>query len=106
MQPTESEPGEMGSAVDSTGASAQVFPRPRTPEDDGVGLQAVLHLARAHLGMEVAWISQFQGDEYLIREISGDPTPMNIPLDTGMPLAGSFCVRVLAGTLPTVVPEA
>jgi EAL domain-containing protein (putative c-di-GMP-specific phosphodiesterase class I) len=104
--PTESEPGEMGSAVDNTEAAAQVFPRPRPAEDDGVGLQAVLHLARTHLGMEVAWVSEFQGDEYLIREISGDGAPMNLILDRGMPLAGSFCVRVLAGTLPAVVAEA
>jgi EAL domain-containing protein (putative c-di-GMP-specific phosphodiesterase class I) len=92
--------------VDSTEATAQVFPRPRSSRDDGAGLRRALKLARAHLGMEIAWISEFQGDEYVIRSLSGDAAALNLALEQTLPLAGSFCVRVLAGTLPSVVGEA
>jgi EAL domain-containing protein (putative c-di-GMP-specific phosphodiesterase class I) len=97
--------------VDSTEVSAlqvlreMVFPRPRVAGDDGVGMQQVLQLARAHLGMELAWISELRGDEYVLRTVSGDAAAMNLAVDQVMPLAGSFCVRVLAGTLPSVVSE-
>jgi len=92
--------------VESTEATALVFPRPRTAADDEVGLQRVLKLARTHLGMEVAFVSEFHGDDYVIRAISGDASTMNLAVDQSMSLAGSFCVRVLAGTLPPVVAEA
>jgi EAL domain-containing protein (putative c-di-GMP-specific phosphodiesterase class I) len=92
--------------VESTEATMPVFPRPRTAGDDGLGLQRVLQLARTHLGMELAWISEFQGDNYVIRTVSGDAAAMDVAVDQIMPLAGSFCVRVLAGTLPPVIAEA
>lgn len=92
--------------MESTEATAEVFPRPRISGDNGAGLRRVLKLARTHLGMEIAWISEFQGDEYVIRSLSGDAAALNLALEQTMPLAGSFCVRVLAGTLPRVVAEA
>lgn len=86
--------------------TTSVFPRPRTSGDDGVGLQRVLRLARTHLGMELAWISEFHGDQYVIRILSGDAAAMNVTLDQSLPLADSLCVRVLAGTLPPMIAEA
>jgi EAL domain-containing protein (putative c-di-GMP-specific phosphodiesterase class I) len=93
-------------AVESTEVTAQVFPRPRTSGDGAAGLRRVLKLARTHLGMEIAWISEFHSDEYVIRSLSGDGATMNLAVDQSLPLIGSFCVRVLAGTLPPVVAEA
>lgn len=90
-------------------------PRPRTAVEVGeqvasagewAGVQRLLQLARGHLGMDIAWVSQFIGDEQVIRAVDGDAAAMNVTVGEGTPLAGSFCVRVLAGTIPAVISAA
>jgi EAL domain-containing protein (putative c-di-GMP-specific phosphodiesterase class I) len=92
--------------VESIEAMASVFPRPRSAGDDATELHRLLKLARMHLGMEIAMVSELRGDEFVIRTISGDGASMNLIVDAITPLADSFSVRVLAGTLPAVIPEA
>ena len=70
------------------------------------GVQRLLDLARTHLGMEVAWLSEFGSGQQVIRATSGDADAMHVSVGTGTPLEGSFCVRVVAGTLPPVIPDA
>ncbi|GAB7192984.1 hypothetical protein NUM3379_36930 [Kineococcus sp. NUM-3379] len=70
------------------------------------GVQRLLDLARTHLGMEISWLSQFEGGQQVIHATSGDTGAMNVVRGEGTPAEGSFCVRVLAGTLPPVVPDA
>ncbi|MEJ5868385.1 EAL domain-containing protein [Pseudokineococcus sp. 5B2Z-1] len=94
------------------------------------GVQRVLDRVRAHLGTEIAWVSEFtgasadgstggQGDgarggpggaaggaRQLLRAGSGDLPSMRVAVGGGTSLEGSFCVRVLSGALPPVVPDA
>ncbi len=75
----------------------------------GVGggqVQRLLHLARTHLGMEIAWISQFTGGEQVIQALAGDGAAMNVQVGAATALEGSFCVRVMAGTLAALIPHA
>ncbi|MER7279177.1 EAL domain-containing protein [Dactylosporangium sp. NPDC000244] len=69
-------------------------------------LQRLLRFARTQLGMDVAWISRFSADEQVIRLADGALDQMRVVLGEGRPLAGSFCSRVVAGTLPPLVPDA
>jgi EAL domain-containing protein (putative c-di-GMP-specific phosphodiesterase class I) len=92
--------------VESIETMTSVFPRPRSAGDDGTELKRLLRLARTHLDMEIAMVSELRGDQYVIRTISGDGASMNLIADEPTPLANSFSVRVLAGTLPAVIPEA
>ncbi|PPK94267.1 EAL domain-containing protein (putative c-di-GMP-specific phosphodiesterase class I) [Kineococcus xinjiangensis] len=79
---------------------------PQGAPHEFVGVQRMLDLARTHLGMEVAWLSQFGDGQQVIHAASGDTAAMNVVLGEGTPLHGSFCVRVISGALPPVVPDA
>ncbi|GAB2627740.1 hypothetical protein Aab01nite_81390 [Paractinoplanes abujensis] len=77
------------------------------PEDpDRVEVERLLDLVRRHLGVEVAWVSTFTADQQTISAATGEIEAMNIPVGRGTDLSGSYCVRVLAGTLPPVVEDA
>jgi EAL domain-containing protein (putative c-di-GMP-specific phosphodiesterase class I) len=67
--------------------------------------QRVLELARIHLGMDVAWSSRFVGADQVFTNVSADTGVPLPPSGSSLPLAGSYCVRVLDGRLPTVIPD-
>ena len=69
-------------------------------------IERLLALARTHLGMEVAWLSTFTADQQVISAASGNTIDMNVVVGEGTDLAGSFCARVLTGTLPPIVHDA
>ena len=80
---------------------------PAAPEDPAAPeVQRLLDLARTHLGTEIAWVSLFSEGRQLISTLSGDGAAMRVEQGDAPPLQESFCVRVLAGTLPAVVPDA
>ncbi|WP_337061740.1 sensor domain-containing phosphodiesterase [Kineococcus sp. G2] len=83
-------------------------PPHRTAEAPGEGpeVQRLLDLARAHLGMDIGWVSHFTEDRQRISALSGDGASMHVAVGDAPPLQESFCVRVLAGNLPPVVPDA
>ena len=66
----------------------------------------VLDLAHQHLGLDVAWISEFRGGEQRIRAIAGDGATFGDVM-TGSTLDHSttYCSRVVDGALPSVVPD-
>ncbi|WP_436534795.1 sensor domain-containing phosphodiesterase [Actinoplanes sp. HUAS TT8] len=67
--------------------------------------ERLLDRVRARLGVEVAWVSVLTADRVMICAATGAVDEMNVPLTEGADLIGSFCARVLAGTLPDVVPD-
>jgi len=94
-------------AVESIGATtASVFPRPRISTDDDLELRRLLKLARIHLGMEVAAVLELLSGQYAIRTVDSGPTALTFQVDQRVPLAGSFCQRILTGDLPQVICEA
>ncbi|MCI2237120.1 EAL domain-containing protein [Paenibacillus sp. TRM 82003] len=73
---------------------------------EGPEVQRLLDLARVHLGMDIGWVSHFTEDRQRISALSGDGASMHVGVGDAPPLQESFCVRVLAGNLPPVVPDA
>ncbi|MEU4690372.1 EAL domain-containing protein [Actinoplanes sp. NPDC023714] len=68
-------------------------------------VERLLDKVRAHLGMEVAWISAFGADELTVWAATGAVEQMRLPVGEEIDLPGSFCARVLSGTLPGVVRD-
>jgi EAL domain-containing protein (putative c-di-GMP-specific phosphodiesterase class I) len=76
----------------------------RAPDHD-VAVQQLLHAVRTHLGMQVAWTSEFVGDEQVFRFVDADAGATAPAVGSRAPLAGSYCARVLDGRLPELIPD-
>jgi EAL domain-containing protein (putative c-di-GMP-specific phosphodiesterase class I) len=66
----------------------------------------VLGLARAHLGMEVALLTEFTDGGAVVRAAIGDLAALNLAVGSRGPFDDTYCGRVLAGTHAEVVPDA
>jgi GAF domain-containing protein len=67
---------------------------------------SLLSLVRENLQMDVAFVSQFAGDQLVFRALEGDARSFGWREGEGIPLDESYCKRVLDGRLPNVVPDA
>ena len=67
--------------------------------------QGLLHLLRRHVGMEIAWTSEFVGTEQIFRLVDSEPGTVAPPVGSGTPLNDAYCSRVLAGTMPAIIPD-
>ncbi|MGH2661143.1 MAG: GAF domain-containing protein, partial [Actinomycetota bacterium] len=74
------------------------------PARDSV--ERLLALARTYLGMEVAIVSEFTGEEQILRHLEGDPEVFGLQLGAGARLSATYCWRVANGHLPPVIPDA
>ncbi len=66
----------------------------------------LLDLARTRLDMDLAWLTVFTDERQEVTAATGDLAAMGVAEGMSLPLAGSFCVRVLSGLLPPVVTAA
>ena len=84
----------------------------RTPPGDGrfgptpEAIEDMLREVREALSMDVAFVSEFAGDELVFRAIEGDADSFGWREDRSFPLDESYCKRVLDGRIPRVVPNA
>ena len=83
----------------------------RTPPGGGFGptpevIEGMLRDVREALEMDVAFVSEFAGDELVFRALEGDADSFGWREDQGFPLDESYCKRVLDGRVPRVVPNA
>lgn len=69
-------------------------------------LAETLHAVRSHLGMEVAFISEFRAGSRVFRHLEGNFVPMHIAVGDSDPLEASYCQRVLDGRLPELIHDA
>jgi EAL domain-containing protein (putative c-di-GMP-specific phosphodiesterase class I) len=69
-------------------------------------VERVLALARRHLAMDVAWVSEFAGDEQIFRAVDDGGTGFGPRQGAGASLRDSYCLRVIDGRLPSAVPDA
>jgi hypothetical protein len=69
-------------------------------------VERTMALAREALGMDVAFVSEFAEDRMEFRALEGDAESFGWREGGGVPLEGTFCKRVVDGTLPNVVPDA
>jgi len=69
-------------------------------------LERLLQAIRKHMGMDVAFISEFKDGRRFFRQIEiGDSTLAIKPGDSD-PLEESYCQRVVDGRLPELIPDA
>ena len=65
----------------------------------------LLTVARTHLRMRVAWVSEFVGGDQVLRFVDAEPGA-DAPVEgSRLPLSGSFCARVLDGRFPRLIPN-
>ncbi len=69
-------------------------------------IERALSAAREVLGMEVAFTSEFVGGEQVYRSVEGDASSFGLREGDGIPLEGTFCLRVIQGRLPNAVLDA
>ena len=69
-------------------------------------IESLLSMVRKNLDMDVAFVSEFSGDQLIFRALEGDAESFGWREGEGFPLDESYCKRVLDGSLPNVVPDA
>ncbi|MBU0563772.1 EAL domain-containing protein [Stutzerimonas kunmingensis] len=69
-------------------------------------LVETLHAVRTHLGMDVAFISEFRGGSRIFRYLDGNFVPLQLEVGACDPLDDSYCQRVLDGRLPELIQNA
>ena len=67
---------------------------------------SLLSLVRENLQMDVAFVSEFAGDQLVFRALEGDAQSFGWREGESFPLDASYCKRVLDGSIPNVVPDA
>lgn len=81
-------------------------PSPDARAEDTDHVQQILDRVREHLGMDIAFLSQLSSTQEVVLATSRETGPMQMVVGDVTELDESYCVRVLAGLLPPVVPDA
>lgn len=74
------------------------------PEIDEL-ISAALETARSELSMEIGYFSEFVGPEQIIRGVEGEGATFGLTPGTTVPLADSYCQRVVDGRVSGLVPD-
>ncbi|MBT9569459.1 MAG: diguanylate cyclase [Thiobacillus sp.] len=69
-------------------------------------LDNALAAIRTHLGMDVAFISEFTDGQRMFRHVDSETGHAPIAVGEGGPLEESYCQRVVDGRLPELIPDA
>ena len=64
-----------------------------------------LQLMRSHLGMEVAYVSEFVDDRSVFREVDAPGLEALIKVGDSQSLDDVYCRHILAGRLPQLIPD-
>jgi diguanylate cyclase (GGDEF)-like protein len=83
----------------------------RTPAGEGFGprpknIEQLLRDVREALQMDVAFVSEFAGDQLVFRKLEGEAESFGWHEGESFPIDESYCKRVLDGRIPNVVPDA
>lgn len=68
-------------------------------------LRRALEAVRVHLGMQVAYVSEFVGDQSVFREVDAPGYEHVIKPGNSMPLDYVYCRHILEGRLPELMPD-
>jgi EAL domain-containing protein (putative c-di-GMP-specific phosphodiesterase class I) len=70
----------------------------------GLEIARVLRIVRRHLGLDVAFISRFDGTHRVLDHLDADTSA---PLYRGqrIPLTEGYCLKVVQGELPQLIPD-
>ncbi len=72
--------------------------------DGFLDIRAMLRLVRQNLGLDVAFIGEFVGDQRVFRHVDAD-APNTLVEGTGDHLDTTYCGRVADGRLPELIPD-
>jgi EAL domain-containing protein (putative c-di-GMP-specific phosphodiesterase class I) len=79
--------------------------RPSQSDGDPSIVQKVLQSVRQHLGMEVAYVSEFVGNDSVFRTVDAPGLEAMIKPGDSRPLDDVYCLHILAGRLPELIPD-
>lgn len=68
-------------------------------------VRTLLGVLRARLGLDTAWLASFRDGMQVFEVIDGDADAIGLTPGARSSLAGSYCVRVVDGRLPPVIPD-
>ncbi len=68
-------------------------------------VETALEFVRTHLGMEAAYLSEFVGDELVLRAVSAAGLEGVLHVDASFPLEQAYCRHILTGKLPELIPD-
>jgi len=75
------------------------------PAEQGDPITASLDFVREHLGMEVAYLSEFIDDALVFRAVSAPGLEELVQVGGSMPLDQVYCKHILSGDLPQLIPD-
>ncbi|SMX44446.1 sensor domain-containing phosphodiesterase [Octadecabacter ascidiaceicola] len=64
-----------------------------------------LSFMRSHLEMDVAYVSEFVGDDVIFRDVCAPGYENSIKVGGRQPLAETYCNYVVSGQLPELIPD-
>jgi EAL domain-containing protein (putative c-di-GMP-specific phosphodiesterase class I) len=73
---------------------------------EGDGIAHILDVVRSHLGMDIAFASEFTGGRRVFRHVSASPGDRAVTVGASDPLEASYCQRVVDGRLPELIHDA
>jgi signal transduction histidine kinase len=76
-----------------------------TSEHPPEPVRGILQTAREELGMEVAFISEFDQQRMVFRKLVGEAESFGWREGEGVPLNDTFCRLLLKGRLPNAIPD-
>ncbi len=76
-----------------------------TESPDGSSIGVALSSIRRHLGMEVAYISEFVDDRSVFREVDAPGLEALIKVGDSQSLDDVYCRHILAGRIPELMPD-
>ncbi len=68
-------------------------------------IKQALEAVRTHLGMQVAYVSEFVGSDSVFREVDAPGLEAMIAPGDSRPLDDVYCRHILAGRLPELIPD-
>ncbi len=86
-----------------TPTAAALVPRIVAEGDDVV--MNSLSFVRDHLAMDIAYVSEFVGDEMVFRAVSAPGYEDSVKVGGTLPLKEGYCHHVVAGRLPELIPD-
>ena len=69
-------------------------------------VESMLSSAKEALDMEIAIVTEFVDDQLVVRAVSGGLALFDLQEGMSLPLEGTYCKRVIEGSLPNTVPDA
>lgn len=69
------------------------------------GIDRALGALRRHLGMDVAFVSEFADDHRFIRAVDAVRSPAPFRTGDALPLTEGYCRAVVEGRLPQLIPD-